>query len=283
MTAVEKLINIAKNELGYLEKSRQAYHKNPSVICSKTDGAGSDNITKYWADVMDSWQGEPWCAAFVTWCFNQAFGREKTAKMLKHYPYTYVPTIANLFTRYANPRIGDIVCFYRNGEFVHTGIVTSVQGDYFETVEGNTSGTNGIVANGGGVKTKGYYNSKMIGTKFVRPDYSLAETDKKLTSINDIVWELEHRGIITNKSLWLSKCALSGNAYWLAYKGANMTYNSPTLKKLETINDIVWELGHRGIMTDSGLWLDLLKKDNDLYWLANKICNMTENITKENL
>ena len=42
--------------------------------------------------------------------------------------------------------------------------------------------------------------------------------DGGLTSVNDIVWELEHRGIITDKELWLKKLEEDKNAYWLAKK-----------------------------------------------------------------
>ncbi len=47
----------------------------------------------------------------------------------------------------------------------------------------------------------------------------------KLETVNDIVWELNHRGIITDKELWMKKLAEDKNAYWLAYKCANMTVN----------------------------------------------------------
>lgn len=43
----------------------------------------------------------------------------------------------------------------------------------------------------------------------------------ELESVNDIVWELAHRGIITNKELWLSKLEVDKDAYWLARKCAN--------------------------------------------------------------
>lgn len=98
----------------------------------------------------------------------------KSKKLLKHWPYVYCPTLGNLFTRNANPKIGDIVIFYRNGTFAHTGIVTAVIGDRFYTIEGNTSGASGIIANGGGVCAKSYLNSQMPGTKFCTPDYSIA-------------------------------------------------------------------------------------------------------------
>ena len=56
---------------------------------------------------------------------------------------------------------------------MHTGIVTAVNGDRFYTIEGNTSGASGIIANGGGVCAKSYLNSQMPGTKFCTPDWSI--------------------------------------------------------------------------------------------------------------
>lgn len=165
--AIEKVILIAKNEEGYLEK------KSNSQLDSKTANAGSANFTKYWRDIEPSYQGQPWCAAFVSWCFMKAFGLEKAKKLLKHWPYVYCPTLGNLFTRNANPKIGDIVIFYHNGTFTHTGLVTAVIGDRFYTIEGNTSGASGIIANGGGVCAKNYLNTQMPGTKFCTPDYSI--------------------------------------------------------------------------------------------------------------
>lgn len=173
---IEKLILIAKNEIGYLEK------KSNIQLDDKTANAGSNNYTKYWRDIKPSYQGQPWCAGFVSWCFMKAFGREKAKDLLKHWPYVYCPTLGNLFTKNANPKIGDIVIFYRNGTFTHTGIVTAVIGDKFYTIEGNTSGASGIIANGGGVCQKSYYNSKLPGTKFCTPDYSLVTSSTETTN-----------------------------------------------------------------------------------------------------
>ncbi len=213
MSMIDKFIHAAEAELGYLEK------KNNANLYEKTANAGSNNYTKYWQDILPSYQAQPWCAIFVTWCMKQAFGEENTKKLLGHYPYTYVPTLAGMFIKHANPQRGDIVCFYRNGEFVHTGIVTKVNGDYFETIEGNTSGGNSIVANGGAVCRKSYYNSALPGTKFIRPDYSMIKEEVvELKTVNDIVWELANRNIITDKELWLKKLLDDNNSYWLARK-----------------------------------------------------------------
>ena len=208
---IDDIINKALNEVGYCEKASNAF------LYDKKANAGNANFTKYWADVKPEFNGQPWCAVFVSWCFSETVGKQTAKRLLKHFPYVYVPTIANLFKRHANPKRGDIVCFYRNGEFVHTGIVTSVSGDRFETVEGNTSGGSSVISNGGGVCKKSYYNSKLPGTKFVRPDYESAEP-RELTSVNDIVWELAHRGIISDSDLWVDKLQKDNNAYWLARK-----------------------------------------------------------------
>ena len=100
---------------------------------------------------------------------------------------------------------------------------------------------------------------------------------KEIEHTPDIVLALNKRGIMTNPSLWNVKLPTDINAYWLARKIANRTVNKERPTKLETVNDIVWELNYRGIMTDSKLWLTLLEKDKDLYWLAYKACNMTVN------
>lgn len=173
---IEKLILIMKNEIGYLEK------KSNIQLDDKTANAGSNNYTKYWRDIKPSYQGQPWCAAFVSWCFMKAFGLDKAKKLLKHWPYVYCPTMSELFTLNSYPKIGDIVIFYHNGTFTHTGLVTAVIGDKFYTIEGNTSGASGIIANGGGVCQKSYYNSKLPGTKFCTPDYSLVASSTETTN-----------------------------------------------------------------------------------------------------
>lgn len=175
MSVIDKLIQIANAEVGYLEKSSN------SQLDSKTANAGTANYTKYWRDIKPEYQGQPWCACFVTWCFTKAFGKDNAQKLLKHYPYVYCPTMASLFTLNANPTVGDIVIFKHNGTFTHTGIVTGVNGDYFTTIEGNTNGGSTIIANGGGVCRKSYYNSNLPGTKFCTPDWSIVEESEDLT------------------------------------------------------------------------------------------------------
>ena len=86
MSIVDKILHVAENEVGYLEK------KGNSQLYDKTSNAGSGNYTKYWADTAPSYQGQPWCADYVTWCVEQVVGKENAAKLFGHYPYVYCPT-----------------------------------------------------------------------------------------------------------------------------------------------------------------------------------------------
>lgn len=171
--AIDALIATAEKEVGYLEK------KSNSQLDDKTANAGSANYTKYWRDLKPIYQGQPWCAVFVSWIMYKTFGLETAKKLLKHendFPYVYCPTFGARFTKYANPQKGDVVIFYHNGTFTHTGLVTKVDGDKFYTIEGNTNNGSTIIANGGSVCAKSYYNSNLPRTKFCRPDYSIVKS-----------------------------------------------------------------------------------------------------------
>ena len=179
---VEKIIEVAKAEIGYLEK------RSNSQLDSKTANAGYNNYTKYWRDVKPEWNGSYWCACFVTWVFQTALGKERAKQLLKHYPYVYCPTLAGLFTKYTTPQVGDIVIFWKNGAFAHTGIVIAVNGKTFTTIEGNTSGASFIIDNGGCVCQK-TYNLNSVNAKFCRPAYAstaITSDANKITVADDM-------------------------------------------------------------------------------------------------
>lgn len=184
--AIQAAVKIAKTEIGYREKASNAN------LDSKTANAGTANYTKYWRDVAPEYQGQAWCACFISWVFMKAFGKATATKLLKHWPYIYVPTLAGLFTNYASPKVGDIFMYHNGSEFSHTGLVISVSGDKFVTIEGNTNDGSGVVAEGIGVYQKTRYNSQLPGSKFARPNYSI------VTSING------SGGDITPPSTWVT-------------------------------------------------------------------------------
>lgn len=179
---LEKVIEVAKAEIGYLEK------KSNSQLDSKTANAGANNYTKYWRDVKPEWNGSYWCACFITWVFQTALSKERAKQLLKHYPYVYCPTLAGLFTKYSSPKVGDIVIYWKNGAYAHTGLVIAVNGNQFTTIEGNTSGASSVIDNGGGVCQK-IYKLSDVNAKFCRPEYSsttISNDSNKITVADDM-------------------------------------------------------------------------------------------------
>ena len=249
--AINALIATAEKEVGYLEKSSN------SQLDSKTGNAGYDNYTKYWRDVYPQYQAQAWCACFVSWCMMKTFGLETAKKLLKHWPYVYCPTLGSLFTKYANPQRGDIVIFYRNGTFAHTGIVTKVEGDKFYTIEGNTSAGTSIVPNGGGVYAKSYYNSNLPGTKFCRPDYSI------VTSILTSNASSGGSNSSSNASYtaWVGSCTVDGTDVFSGATGASKLATYPKLNK-DNLVDVIGESGSRYQVRIAAKYVGYVEKSN---------------------
>lgn len=181
----DKLIETALEEVGYLEKSKEAYRKDPSIIYKKTTGAGKDNITKYnhemhkiYPQTMDF--GEAWCDAFVDWCFNKVFGTATAKNMLGGFDDYTVGSVSkykamNAYHKGTNGiKPGDQIFFKNSTRVCHTGIVVAIDSDTIYTVEGNTSPQGSrpnVVANGGGVWTKEYPMGYSQIDGYGRPPY----------------------------------------------------------------------------------------------------------------
>lgn len=181
-----KVIAIAEAEVGYLEKATL------DQLDDKTANAGSKNYTKYARDLAavsffnGSKQGIAWCATFVGWCFYKAFGKAAALKLLCQparnncgagckYARNYFNAKGQLFD---SPEPGDMVFFWPSdrsdpSKVQHTGLVCKVDSTYVYTIEGNTSGASGVIANGGGVCKKKYKLNYARLAGFGRPDWDM--------------------------------------------------------------------------------------------------------------
>lgn len=194
MTAVERLLAVATNEVGYLEK------KNGSSLYDKTANAGSANYTKYGYEMHKLYPSTmdypaAWCDCFVDWCFVQAFGKDMAMKLLHKFD-DYTPNSAGYYKNnkewYTTPKVGDQIFFANTkGGICHTGLVYAVDKKNVYTIEGNTSSASGVVANGGCVNKKSYSLSYNRIAGYGRPNYGLIKEERKMLETgNDIVWEL---------------------------------------------------------------------------------------------
>jgi CHAP domain/Putative peptidoglycan binding domain len=141
---LKKTIEIAKTQIGISERGGNNY---------------GPEVKKYLASVgLD--QGNPWCMAFVFWCFKEAANQlNKTNPLLKtastrfHWDNATCKKI-KVADAIDNPSLikpGNVFIFKTNlGKYTgHTGIVTKVENLYIHTIEGNTN--SGLSSEGDGV------------------------------------------------------------------------------------------------------------------------------------
>lgn len=248
--AINALIATARAEIGYMEK------KSNAQLDDKTANVGDGNYTKYWRDLKPSWNGSAWCAVWVSWCMYKTFGLETAKKLLKHendFPYVYCPTLGARFTKYANPQRGDIVIFYRNGTFAHTGIVTKVEGDKFYTIEGNTNNGSTIIANGGSVCSKSYNNSNLPGTKFCRPDYSIVKSIMNSSSTS--------KPSTSTYKKWVGAATKDGTDVFANPTGTSKLSTYPKLNK-DNLVDVIGVSGTRYQVKIADKFVGYVEKTN---------------------
>lgn len=187
---VDKVIKVAEAEIGYLEKK----NGDTKYLYEKTANAGSANYTKYgyemhkiYPAVMD--YPAYWCDCFVDWCFQKAYG-VSTAKSLisgNFDDYTvnsaqmYKNKGAYIYRGKGTPQVGDQIFFQNSQRICHTGIVYKVDSTKVYTIEGNTSGASGVVANGGGVTKKSYLLTSTYINGYGRPKYDKSSSTTTTT------------------------------------------------------------------------------------------------------
>lgn len=174
----QKVINIAKAEVGYLEK------KNGDLryLYDKKANAGSANFTKYGYEMHKLYPatmdiGQPWCDAFVDWCMMTAYGVSNARKLLRGDFDDYTVASAALYQKagawYQKPEIGDQIFFRNSSRICHTGLVVDIipSSNTVVTIEGNTSNGTEVVSNGGAVCRKYYALSNPRIAGYGRPAY----------------------------------------------------------------------------------------------------------------
>jgi len=176
------VIALAESEVGYLEK------KSNAQLDSKTANAGKNNYTKYARDLdaipgfyNGKKQGFAWCDMFFDWLMVKCFGVDAAKAMIGQpdksygagcgYSAKYYKAEGRFFKK--DPQPGDQIFFWDSGKtkVAHTGLVYKVDSSKVYTIEGNTSGASGVIANGGGVCKKSYKLSYGRIYGYGRPKY----------------------------------------------------------------------------------------------------------------
>lgn len=164
---------------------------------------------------------DAWCATFVSACAIKCgytdiipteCGCDEMIKLFKKLNSwvendSYIPKPGDIiFYDWQDNGIGDNI-----GAADHVGIVENVINNVIVVIEGNK--------NNAVERREIQINGRYI-RGFGVPKYTSAAVTE-LTTVNDIVWELAHRGILTDKQYWLKKLAEDKNVYCLAKNIAN--------------------------------------------------------------
>lgn len=173
--AVQRVLEIARAEIGYREKNSAA------GLDDKTANAGGGNYTKYARDLdaipgfyNGAKQSFPWCDCWYDWLLLKAFGPDLGRRMLCqpensagagcYYSTLYYRQAGRFHD--SKPEPGDQIFFtYQAGEVSHTGIVEAVSGGIVTTIEGNSSDS---------VCRRSYAIGSSTIYGYGRPDWSLA-------------------------------------------------------------------------------------------------------------
>ena len=251
MGEIEKILQIANNEVGYLEKSKYAYQKDPTVLYDKTRGAGSDNCTKYAKEMDDLnvYNGKKnyyaWCNVFIDWIFYKALGINRATELLIGWnagctqDWNWFKSHGQIVS---NPQRGDLI-FFRN--LCHIGIVEKVENGKVYTIEGNTSNAAELITNGGTVAKKVYNIGSSSIYGYARPKYdnSNSTPSQDNNSSNEITYSTIKRGSKGNL-VRIAQQKLIVKGYKLPKYGADGSFGAET------------EQAVRQLQKDAGLTAD---------------------------
>ena len=163
-----EIINVAKNEIGIIEKSTNNIKYNTDYYGGSVSGSKFD-----------------YCVVFIWWCFEKLYstsifcGGTKTA----YVPYVDSYARINGYTvSKSDMRMGDILIYDwdGDGDGDHIGFCESVSGYTITTIEANTSG-----AKGEGVYRKTRSKADVL-TVYRPPYYSSPSTNVSYKTIYDV-------------------------------------------------------------------------------------------------
>ena len=288
--AIKKVLDLARNEIGYREKASNA------GLDDKSSNAGSANWTKYARDLAKTnWyngnkNGYAWCDVFVDWLFYKCFGDPLGRNMICQptgsagagclYSAQYYKSAGRWYS--VSPQPGDQIFFtYSPGEYSHTGIVETVNGITITTIEGNTSDS---------VGRRTYQTNSPTIAGYGRPKWELVESIDSSTLPNSLVTETaateSYHELLKQGSTGASVKDLQQKLIDLGYSvgpdGADGDFGTNTyyaVRRFQIENDLEVD----GIVGDETWYaIDMaIKKKNSTVIIEPKIEEIPENNDKE--
>jgi hypothetical protein len=197
MATAQDLVELAKSQVG-----------------TKESPADSNKV-KYWDYYKQhcgkDYNGQPWCAAFVTYLMTELGQWTFTSDEAR---FRYCPSLVTWGKnqgkwkgRSYTPVAGDIILFANKGTACHVGVVISTSGSTINTIEGNTSTSSND--NGGAVmqrqRTLGTEGSSWYILGYIANTWEDEDEvkDTDISKIAQAVWEHDINGKWANERLYL--------------------------------------------------------------------------------
>ena len=126
-------------------------------------GSNSGKRVEEYLSSVGLGKGNPWCMAFVYWCFNQYYKNNNLPNpLVKTGGVMFAWNNAKQFRIKDAPKSGDIFIMDFGKGRGHTGIVTNTDDKYIYTIEGNAA-PNSATREGIAVCVKKRLKSKIKG------------------------------------------------------------------------------------------------------------------------
>lgn len=108
--------------------------------------APSENVTKYWADLAPSYQGQPWCGAFVSWCLWKAGSLTAALGGPMYYCPTMVSRAQSRGQWASNPVVGALALYdWNTGVAAHVEFVAGIPSSGTINVIGGNTGDDQVL------------------------------------------------------------------------------------------------------------------------------------------
>jgi hypothetical protein len=155
--------NTGKPNENAIQKTPLDFAKAEVGVSEMPLGSNSGKRVEEYLRSVGLGKGNPWCMAFVYWCFNEYYKQLSiTNPLVKTGGVLLAWNKAKEYRVVGEPRAGDIFIMDFGKGRGHTGIVTGVDSKYIYTIEGNAA-PNSTTREGIAVCSKKRIKSKIKG------------------------------------------------------------------------------------------------------------------------
>lgn len=169
MSIINSVLAIARGEIGVREQG----------------GNNRGQRVEEYLSAVGLGPGNPWCAAFVSWCLQQASVKGAPCTGDTWALEAWGAQHDALYNENANkpekPMVGDIFLLLGSDNRPrHTGFVTAVNGDHVATIEGNTGTASDTDGDGVAAKTRRVYDCSFVRWAQVCTEYQASKRVLKI-------------------------------------------------------------------------------------------------------